>query len=55
MESNTTITHSTLDEGHDFFITDKWKKKHHFKIATFEVPTGLFSEAIEVIEIYYFA
>jgi hypothetical protein len=44
-----TIIHSTLDEGYDFFITDKWKKKYHFKISTFEVPSGLLSEAIEVI------
>ena len=50
MEDNNTIIHSTLDEGYDFFITDKWNKKNHFKIATFEVPSGLLSEAYEVID-----
>ena len=45
-----TIIHSTLEEGYDFFITDKWNKKYHFKIATFEVPSGLLSEAFEVID-----
>jgi len=50
MNDNNTITHSTLDEGYDFFITDKWNKKYHFKIATFEVPSGLLSEAYEVID-----
>jgi hypothetical protein len=49
MEDNNTIIHSTLDEGYDFFITDKWDNKKHFKIATFEVPSGLLSEAYEVI------
>jgi hypothetical protein len=43
-------THSTLDEGYDFFITDKWKKKYHFKISTFEGGPGFISEAIEVID-----
>jgi hypothetical protein len=45
----TVIIHSTLDDGYDFYFTDNWKKKHHFKISTFEVPSGLLSEAIEVI------
>jgi hypothetical protein len=45
-----TIIHSTLDEGYDFFITDKWNKKYHFKIATLVVPSGLLSEALEVID-----
>lgn len=49
MEDNSIITHSTFDEGDDFFITDKWQQKHHFKILSFEVPSGLFSEAIEVL------
>jgi hypothetical protein len=44
-----TITHSTLDDGYDFFIKDKWKKNRHFKIHTFPVPSGYLSEAIEVI------
>jgi len=43
-------THSTLDEGYDFIIIDKWKKKYHFKISTFECPSGFVSEAIEVID-----
>lgn len=50
MEDNNTISHSTLDEGYDFFITDKWGNEKHFKIATFEVPSGLLSEALEVIK-----
>jgi hypothetical protein len=50
MEDNNIKTHSTLDTGYDFFIIDKWNKKYHFKISTFEVPSGLLSEAIEVIE-----
>ena len=45
-----TISHSTLDEGYDFFITDKWNNQYHFKIASFHVPSGLFSEAYEVID-----
>ncbi len=44
------FTHSTLDEGYDFIITDKWRKKYHFKISTFEGVAGLISEAIQVIE-----
>ncbi|MEA3446042.1 MAG: hypothetical protein U9R19_15080 [Bacteroidota bacterium] len=52
MESeNTTIINNTLDDGYDFFITDKWKKKYHFKVNSFYVPSGLFSEAIEIIDI----
>jgi hypothetical protein len=42
--------HSTLDEGYDFFITDRWKKMRHFKISTFPVPVGFLSEAIEVVK-----
>ncbi|MBN1603281.1 MAG: hypothetical protein JW915_16855 [Chitinispirillaceae bacterium] len=41
--------HSTLEEGYDFFITDKWKKKRHFKISTFPLAGALVSEAIEVV------
>jgi len=41
--------HSTLDEGYDFFITDRWKKRRHFKISTFPLPVGFLSEAIEVV------
>lgn len=50
MENNNTIIHSTLDEGYDFFITDKWGNEKHFKISIFEVPSGLLSEAFEVIK-----
>lgn len=44
------FVHSTLDDGYDFFITDKWNVKLHFKISTFMVPSGLLSEAVEVID-----
>lgn len=47
---NNSITHSTLEQGYDFYITDNWKKKYHFKISTFAVPSGLLSEAIEVTD-----
>ena len=47
MEDNNTIIHSTLDEGYDFFITDKWGNKKHFKIATFEVPSGFIESNID--------
>jgi hypothetical protein len=43
-------THSTLDEGYDFFITDQWNKRHHYKIHTFSLGTRHLSEAIEVVE-----
>lgn len=41
---------STLEEGYDFHIVDKYKRKYHFKISSFHVPTGLVSEALEVVE-----
>jgi hypothetical protein len=44
------FTHSTLEEGYDFSILDKWKKNRHFKISTFPCPGGLLSEAIEVVK-----
>ena len=47
---NSKISHSTLDNGYDFFITDKWNKKHHYKISTFSLGTNQLSEAIEVAE-----
>jgi hypothetical protein len=50
MENNTIITHSTLDEGSDFFITDKWGVNHHFRVSSFPVGTGLQTEAIEVAD-----
>lgn len=46
---NNIITQNTLEEGYDFYIKDKWKKNRHFKISTFPVPTGMLSEAIEVV------
>ena len=51
MDSNTPRIHSTLEDGYDFFISDQWNKKYHFKINTFDVPSGLLSEAYEVLEI----
>jgi hypothetical protein len=50
MNDKNTMIHSTLEEGYDFFITDKWSVRHHYKISTFEVPSGFLSEAYEVIE-----
>ncbi len=50
MENSNTIVHSTLDEGYDFFIVDKWGAKLHFKISSFMIPPWLLSEAVEVIE-----
>jgi len=50
MNTSTTITHSTLDEGYDYFVTDRWNNKLHFKISTFEVPSGWLSEAVEVLD-----
>jgi hypothetical protein len=45
---HTTI--SPLDEGYDFFITDIRNNEYHFKILTFEVPSGMLSVAVEVAE-----
>lgn len=42
--------HSTLDEGYDFYITDSYKRKYHFKISSFILGDKLVSEAIEVVE-----
>jgi len=47
---NGTFTHSTLEEGYDFFIKDDEGKEYHFKISTFPVPSGFLSEAIQVID-----
>ena len=44
------FTHSTLDEGYDFYIADRYKRKYHFKIASFILGDKLVSEAIEVVE-----
>lgn len=48
--SSDKIVHSTLKSGRDLIIKDQWKREYHFKIASFPVPTGLASEAIEVKE-----
>jgi hypothetical protein len=44
------ITHNPYEEGYDFYIKDKWNSQYQFRILTFEVPSGLLSKAIEVIE-----
>jgi hypothetical protein len=46
---NGVYTHSTLEDGYDFFVKDKWKKKYHFKIWSFPVANGFYSEAREII------
>ncbi len=45
-----TIIHSTLESGYDFYIENKYQKKFHFKISTFDVPSGKLSEALEVVD-----
>lgn len=47
---NISITHSPLEDGYDFHITDKYGEKYHFRILTFEVPSGMYSEAVQVVE-----
>ena len=47
---NKTIIHSTLDSGYDFFVTNNYGEKFHFRISTFQVPSGWLSEAIEVVD-----
>ena len=42
--------YSTLDQGYDFHVKDKWGKEYLFKILSFPVPSGLLSEAREVIQ-----
>src|SRR5690554_3105020 len=49
MDNGNTIVYSPLEEGRDFFITDRWGEKLHFKILSFMVGTGLLSVAMEVI------
>jgi hypothetical protein len=46
----TTITTNPLKDGYDFFITDKWGKEYHFKIISFDVPSGKLSVAVENTE-----
>lgn len=52
MDDDHTIIYNPLEQGADFYITDKWDKTHHFRILSFMVGTGLLSCAIEVIEKY---
>ncbi|MBK3518478.1 DUF7713 domain-containing protein [Carboxylicivirga marina] len=47
---NKSISNSPLEDGYDFHITDKYGEKYHFRILTFPVPSGTYSEAVEVIE-----
>ncbi|MFZ0450244.1 MAG: hypothetical protein WAL98_13480 [Desulfatiglandaceae bacterium] len=46
--TESSFVHSTLEDGEDLYLTDQWKRKYHFKIASFPVPTGMAFEAIEV-------
>lgn len=46
----TTIITDPLKYGYDFFITDKLGKEYHFKIITFDVPSGKLSIAVENAE-----
>ena len=39
-----------MNHGENYFIYDQWKRKYHFKISSFIVPTGIAYEAIEVKE-----
>ncbi len=48
MEQENSFVRSTQDDGEDIFITDQWKRKYHFRMASFPAPTGLAFEAIEV-------
>lgn len=45
-----TTTINPLKDGYDFFISDKWGKEYHFKIISFDVPSGKSSIAVEVTE-----
>ena len=48
MNTDNYILISTTANGKDVLIVDRWKKRFHFKISSFPVPTGLASEAIEI-------
>lgn len=41
--------YSTLDQGYDHHVKDKWGREYHFKILSFSLGSRLFSEAREVI------
>lgn len=43
------ITHSTLEDGYDFYTTNKWGINFHFRIHTFPVPSSYVSKAILVV------
>jgi hypothetical protein len=42
------LERGTLIEGYDIVVEDQWRRKYNFKIASFLIPTGLVSEALEV-------
>ena len=42
--------HGAYEDGYDFFIKDKWKKEYHFKIWSFPVANGFYSEAREILK-----
>lgn len=44
-----TPVYSTLDQGYDYHVKDKWGIEYHFKIFSFPLGSKLFSEAREVI------
>ena len=48
--SSDVFIRNTLFEGTDFIIQDDFHKEYHFKIASFPIPTGLLSEALELTE-----
>ena len=48
MEQDNSFDRCTLDNGEHIYVTDQWKRKYHFRVASFPVPTGLSFEAIEV-------
>jgi len=40
--------HNPMKDGKDRYVVDQWKRKYHFKVSSFFVPTGLASIAVEV-------
>ena len=36
------------DNWDDIYVEDQWKRKYHFRMASFPAPTGLAFGAIEV-------
>ena len=48
MNDQTSFTYSTLNEGEDFYLVDRWGNNLHFKILTFPAPSGWVSEAVEI-------